>query len=65
MGITTHTKALEHPIFKTISQAALNLGLEAYVIGGFVRDFILNRGNAKDIDIVCVGSGITLAKQVS
>ena len=65
MGITTHTKALENPIFKTISQAASNLSLEAYVIGGFVRDFILNRGNAKDIDIVCVGSGITLAKQVS
>ena len=65
MGITTHTKALEHPIFKTISKAGSNLGLETYVIGGFVRDFILKRGNAKDIDIVCVGSGITLAKQVS
>ena len=65
MGITSHTKALQNPIFKTISQAASNLGLDAYVIGGFVRDYILERGNPKDIDIVCVGSGIALAKEVS
>ena len=65
MGITTHSKALQNPIFKTVSQAASNLGLDAYVIGGFVRDYILKRGNPKDIDIVCVGSGIALAKEVS
>ena len=58
-------QALTHPIFKIISQSAEELGIDAYVIGGFVRDFILNRGHHKDIDIVAVGSGIALAKQVS
>ena len=35
------------------------------VIGGFVRDFILKRGTAKDIDVVAIGDGIKLAKQVA
>lgn len=60
-----YQKALQHHIFKTICQAAEDLGLESYVIGGFVRDFFLDRGEHKDIDIVAVGSGIALAKQVS
>jgi hypothetical protein len=50
--------ALQYPVFKTVSQAASNLKLESYVIGGFVRDYILKRGDAKDIDIVALGSGI-------
>jgi tRNA nucleotidyltransferase (CCA-adding enzyme) len=41
------------------------LGLETYVIGGYVRDTLLERGNAKDIDFVAVGSGIELAKAVA
>ncbi|MBT4918885.1 MAG: HD domain-containing protein [Flavobacteriaceae bacterium] len=41
------------------------LNMDSYVIGGYVRDFILNRSNSKDIDIVTVGSGIDLAKKVS
>ncbi|PKA83755.1 tRNA nucleotidyltransferase (CCA-adding enzyme) [Ulvibacter sp. MAR_2010_11] len=57
--------ALSQPVFKTISQASSNLQLECYVIGGFVRDYILRRGEAKDIDIVAVGSGIDLAQEVS
>jgi len=57
-----HKKALAHPIFKTLTQASDELKLEAYVIGGFVRDYLLNRGLPKDIDIVAVGSGIDLAK---
>ena len=57
--------ALEHPVFKTISKAALNANTESYVIGGYVRDYILNRGDSKDIDIVAVGSGIRLAQEVS
>lgn len=60
-----HTEALRHPIFKTIAQAAESLGLETYVIGGFVRDHFLARDQKKDIDIVAVGSGIELAKEVS
>ncbi len=60
-----YKKALYHPIFNIIRKANKILGLESYVIGGFVRDFLLNRGNAKDIDVVAVGSGIELALKVS
>jgi len=60
-----YKEAIQHPIFKIISTSAQQLGLESYVIGGFVRDYILKRGLAKDIDIVAIGSGIELAKQVS
>ncbi|WP_397363342.1 CCA tRNA nucleotidyltransferase [Olleya sp. R77988] len=58
-------QALQNPIFKIITQASKNLNLDSYVIGGFVRDYILKRGNAKDIDIVAIGSGIALAKEVA
>ena len=60
-----YKQALEHKIFEVISKSAQELGLDSYVIGGFVRDFILKRGTHKDIDIVAIGSGIKLAKQVS
>lgn len=60
-----YKKALSHTIFKVISEAAKDLDVEAYVIGGFVRDFLLERGSHKDIDIVAIGSGIELAKAVS
>ena len=57
--------ALSLPIFETIKKASENLGLETYVIGGFVRDFFLKRNQPKDIDIVTVGDGIALAQEVS
>ncbi|HRG18632.1 MAG TPA: HD domain-containing protein [Flavobacterium lutivivi] len=57
--------ALENPIFKIITQASRELGLESFVIGGFVRDYLLQRDFKKDIDIVAVGSGIDLALKVS
>ncbi|WP_299211130.1 HD domain-containing protein [uncultured Aquimarina sp.] len=60
-----YKEALQYSVFNTISKAASNLQLESYVIGGFVRDYVLQRGTAKDIDIVAVGSGIELAKEVS
>ncbi|MEO8933555.1 MAG: HD domain-containing protein [Xanthomarina sp.] len=60
-----YKQALTHPIFNIISQSAKELQLDAYVIGGFVRDYILKRGSAKDIDIVAIGSGIELAQQVA
>lgn len=47
-----------------IAQAAQELKLEAYIIGGFVRDKILNRPT-KDADVVCVGDGILLANAVA
>ncbi|MDR2969636.1 MAG: CCA tRNA nucleotidyltransferase [Tannerellaceae bacterium] len=50
--------------FRIVSEAADELQIEAYVIGGFVRDIFLRRPS-KDIDIVAVGSGIELAKAVA
>tara|TARA_R110002073_G_scaffold126764_4_gene271803 strand:- start:9993 stop:11420 length:1428 start_codon:yes stop_codon:yes gene_type:complete len=60
-----YKEALTHTIFKIISKSASELDVKSYVIGGFVRDYILNRGIHKDIDIVAIGSGIELAQQVS
>lgn len=57
-------KHLEGKLFRVVQEAADELGLETYVIGGYVRDIFLNRGS-KDIDIVAVGSGITLAETVT
>ena len=51
-------------IFKIISDSTEELGLESFIVGGFVRDLILNRSVKKDIDIMCIGSGIDLAKTV-
>lgn len=62
---TFYTDALSHSIFEYISQASADLGLETYVIGGFVRDYFLKRNNQQDIDIVAVGSGIELAQAVA
>lgn len=59
------TKALTHPIFDFVAQTAQELGLETYVIGGFVRDVVLQRDYKKDIDFVTVGDGILLAKKVA
>lgn len=59
------SKAINHPIFNYISTVLEEMQVEGYVIGGFVRDYILNRGSHKDIDIVVVGSGIDLAKRVA
>lgn len=60
-----YKEALSSEIFMFISQASKNLKIDSYVIGGFVRDFFLKRGTAKDIDVVAIGSGIDLALQVS
>ncbi|PCJ23992.1 MAG: tRNA nucleotidyltransferase [Flavobacteriales bacterium] len=57
-------KYIQHPLFKIITEAAQQLNVEAYVIGGFVRDIILERPS-KDIDVVAIGSGIDLANAVA
>lgn len=49
-------------VFSLISEAAVELGVKAYVVGGYVRDSFLGR-ECKDIDIVVVGSGIELAEK--
>ncbi|MDD2204190.1 MAG: HD domain-containing protein [Bacteroidales bacterium] len=50
-----------NPVFKLLNIAAERLGVRSYVVGGYVRDIFLER-KSKDIDIVCVGSGIELAQ---
>ena len=55
---------IDIPIFRLIAEVADQLGLETYVVGGYVRDIFLNRPS-KDIDIVAVGRGIDLAKAVA
>lgn len=52
---------LPHPVFGYVAEAAKELHLETYVVGGYVRDQLLGR-DCKDIDFVCVGSGIELAQ---
>ena len=55
---------LTHPVFGLITQTADSMGLETYVVGGFVRDLLLHRPSV-DIDVVTVGSGIELARAVA
>jgi tRNA nucleotidyltransferase/poly(A) polymerase len=56
--------SLENKIFEIIGAAGDKLGVDTYVVGGYVRDLILNRPS-KDMDFVCVGSGIELAQTVA
>jgi len=58
------SQSLRLPLFQIIGQVADQLSMPTYVVGGYARDLILNRPS-KDIDFVCVGSGIQLAQQVA
>jgi putative nucleotidyltransferase with HDIG domain len=61
-----YKEAISSDIFSFIADASEKLHIDSYVIGGFVRDFLLKRkSGAKDIDIVTVGNGINLAKEVA
>lgn len=62
MNFSAHLHSV--PVFETVSKAAAKLNLPAFVVGGYVRDLILNRPN-KDLDFVALGSGIALANQVA
>ena len=55
---------LQDKVFALLCETADELGLEAYIIGGYVRDILLQRPS-KDIDVVVVGSGIEMAKAFS
>lgn len=61
---TDFSNTLQDPLFKILKETVDEVGIESYVIGGFVRDLILGRVHKKDIDIVALGSGIDLAKAV-
>lgn len=52
------------PVFRPITEVADQLGLECYVVGGYVRDLFLERPS-KDIDVVVVGSGIRMAEALA
>lgn len=52
---------LKNPIFRLISRLAEEQGVEAYVVGGYVRDYYLRRPST-DVDVVVVGSGVKLAE---
>jgi poly(A) polymerase len=60
-----YIEAISSEIFSVISEASKQIEIESYVIGGFVRDYFLKRGTAKDIDVVAIGSGIDLAEKVA
>ena len=55
---------IENPVLRMVGEEADKLGLECYVIGGWVRDLFLHR-ESDDIDVVVVGSGIALAEAVA
>ncbi len=57
-------KEEERAIFQLIGETAAEMGIPAYVVGGYVRDRLLGR-ESKDMDIVCVGSGIHLAQNIA
>lgn len=59
-----YSKYIQHKLFKAVAQAATELNQPAYVIGGFVRDLILERPS-KDIDFVTLGQGIELAEKTA
>ena len=52
---------LSNPVFRKISRIVDSMGIEAYVVGGYVRDYYLHRPST-DIDVVVVGSGIEVAE---
>lgn len=64
MPMNLSDQLLPREIFEIVSESADLLGVDTYVVGGFVRDLILQR-TSKDIDFVCVGSGISLATEVA
>ena len=54
---------LKHPIFKHITRVVDRMGVEAYVVGGYVRDYYLYRPSS-DIDVVVVGNGVAVAEEL-
>src|SRR5690554_1135721 len=58
------TYLLEHPIFRLMGRLADELGVDGYVIGGYVRDRVMERDFKNDIDIVVLGSGVAFAEKV-
>ena len=56
---------IDHDLFKKVGEAADDLNLPCYVVGGWVRDQFLNRGSSKDVDFVVVGDALALAQSAA
>src|ERR1051325_10993582 len=56
---------ITEPLLIAIGQIADDAGIQAYVVGGFVRDVLLGRGNDRDIDITVIGDGVSFARRVA
>ena len=54
----------DYKVLEVVSKASESLDYPVYLVGGFVRDLMMNK-RGKDMDLVCVGSGIKLAQQVA
>ncbi len=63
-GVNFSIQITQYQVIGEVAAVAQRLGLRTFLVGGFVRDLILKRPN-KDIDFVCVGSGIELASEVA
>ena len=57
-------KDISNPVFDIIAKEASSSEINAYLVGGYVRDLIMKRNNT-DIDVVCIGNGIDLAKNTA
>lgn len=57
------SQALHHPVFETIGAVADDAGVPCYVVGGWVRDRLLDKGPSKDVDFVVVGDALALAHE--
>ena len=62
MELPTTKNLLSSKLFQVLKKVVEESNIETYLIGGFVRDFLLNKNDSKDIDIVAIGSGIDIAK---
>ncbi|MFZ9732540.1 MAG: tRNA nucleotidyltransferase, partial [Schleiferiaceae bacterium] len=56
---------IDRELFRTVGAAADELGLPCYVVGGWVRDRLLERGNSKDVDFVVVGDAKAVAERAA
>ncbi|MCS6967728.1 MAG: HD domain-containing protein [Cytophagales bacterium] len=63
MNFAEHVR--QQPVFMQVAEAAYELGISAYIVGGYVRDLLLKRQRKPDVDFVCLGSGIRWAEQVA
>lgn len=63
LGKRNILQSLNKPLFRALSRVAKEMGIEAYLVGGFVRDLMLGR-EGKDIDVVIAGPGIEFAKKI-